>query len=288
MAFDLIDARRVGGVLTLTLDDPPTRNAMSPEMAVEVAEQLSRFEAEPGLRVLVLTGRDPSFCSGADVRRMNQAAAGPAADEVEAVPSDPWQGLEARLSEAPPETVRAGDAIDGVRLLPLKFHQLTKPCIAAVNGHAIGVGMGIALSCDIRIASEEARFAEAFVRNGLVPADGSCWQLPRMIGLSNTMLLQYTGDVIGAEEALRIGLVSRVTPHEELAGAAMELAQRLAQGATYAMSLTKRLVQKSLGLDFEESLRVAGVAQDIARVTEDHREGVRAFVEKRRPHFRGR
>ena len=91
-----------------------------------------------------------------------------------------------------------------------------------------------------------------------------------------------------AEEALRIGLVSRVTPHEELTGAAMELAQRLAQGATYAMSLTKRLVQKSLGLDFEESLRVAGVAQDIARVTEDHREGVRAFVEKRRPHFRGR
>jgi enoyl-CoA hydratase/carnithine racemase len=148
--------------------------------------------------------------------------------------------------------------------------------------------MGIALSCDIRITSESATFSETFIQRGLIPADGSCWQLPRMIGLGNTLLLQYTGDRIDAREALRLGIASKVVPHELLIQETMELATRLAHGSTYGMALVKRLVHRSLHTDFEASMRLAGVAQEIARRTDDHREGVRAFVEKRRPEFTGR
>jgi len=152
----------------------------------------------------------------------------------------------------------------------------------------MGLGLGIALSCDIRIASDQARMAETFVRRGLIPADGSCWQLPRMIGLGNTLLMQYTGDVMDASEAMRLGIISKVTPHETLMATTMELAERLASGATYSMAMTKRLVQRSLNEGFGESMRLAALAQDIARRTDDHREGVSAFVEKHKPRFTGR
>ena len=119
------------------------------------------------------------------------------------------------------------------------------------------------------------------------PGDGSCWQLPRLIGLSHTFLLQYTGDRLDGNEAHRIGLVSRVYPHDELMNSAKELAHRMAQGATYAMSLTKYMVQKSLDMGLEESLDMAHAAQELARHTSDHREAVRAFLEKRKPRFTG-
>ena len=283
---EYVDVRRVGPVLVLTMNDPATRNAMSSEMAGELGQELDLLESDPDLRVLLLTGRDPSFCSGANVRRMEQANEPRRSGVLDASSLSAWERLEQAWTEG--SATPSADEIELVRSLPLRIYKLQKPSIAAVNGHAMGLGMGVALSCDIRIASDEARFAEAFVKNGLVPADGSCWQLPRMIGIGNTLLLQYTGDVIAAEESLRLGIVSLVAPHEELMGAAMDLAQRLARGATYAMALTKRLVQRSLTVDLEESMRVAGAAQDIARQTEDHREGVRAFIEKRRPNFKGR
>jgi 2-(1,2-epoxy-1,2-dihydrophenyl)acetyl-CoA isomerase len=232
----------------------------------------------------VLTGKDPAFCSGANVRRFNQAieereAAAEQAPDEPPLPSA-WERMEARWTSQ-------GQA-DRSRFLPLRLHNIQKPTIAAVNGFAMGVGMGIAISCDIRVASTEAGFSEAFIRNGLIPADGSCWQLPRMIGLGNTLLLQYTGVTVPAEEAYRMGMVNRVVPHEDLMPATMDLAQRLAHGPTYSMSLIKWLVHKSLYTDLEESLRISGAAQSIARETEDHKEGVRAFLEKRDPEFKGR
>lgn len=284
MARDYIQVEERDGVLTITMDDAPTRNAIGDDMAGEICGELDRLESDSSLRALVITGRDPSFCSGANVKQMDRSAR-EAVDE-EPVPQDvrPWDYLE-ELWES--ERDREG-AFDGVRSVPVRLHRLEKPSIAAVNGYAMGLGMGIALSCDIRIASENARFSETFIRRGLIPADGSCWQLPRMIGLSNTLLLQYTGQVIDAQEALRLGIASRVTPHGELLDATMELAAGLASGATYGMALTKRLIQQSLHVGFEESMDLAGVAQEIARRTEDHREGVRAFVEKRSPRFTGR
>ncbi|MCH9038139.1 MAG: enoyl-CoA hydratase/isomerase family protein [Chloroflexi bacterium] len=283
MAYQFIDAAVEGGVLIVTLDDQPTRNAIGDEMAGELNQELERLEAEADLRALVLTGRDPAFCSGANVKRMNEANE---ARGDTSVPEGvtPWDNLQQQW-----DTMASGESyMDGVRFVPLRLHNLQKPSIAAVNGYAMGLGMGIALSCDIRIASETARFSETFIRRGLIPADGSCWQLPRMIGLSNTFLLQYTGDAIEAREAYRLGMVSKVVPHSELMAATMELATRLANGPTYSMALTKKLIQESLFKNLEESLLLAGPAQNIARSTSDHKEGVRAFVEKRQPVYKGR
>lgn len=284
-SHDHLEVKRSGGVLTITLDDAPTRNAMGADMATELSAQLDRFEADADLRVLLLTGRDPAFCSGANVRRM--AEANVHRPDSEPPGADPWAELDAAWS-GDQGTGRKEEEMDAVRHLPLRLHRLRKPSIAAVNGPAVGLGMGIALGCDIRLASERATFSEGFVKMGLIPADGSCWQLPRLIGLGNTLLLQYTGDAVTADEAFRMGLVSRVTLHDDLVGVATELAKRLAGGATYSMALIKRLVQRSLETDLGESMALAGPAQAITRRTEDHREGVEAFIEKRPARFRGR
>ena len=287
MTHRFIDVAEVGGVLVITMNDPPTRNAIGSEMAEEINREVDRLESDPTLRALVLTGRDPSFCSGANVRRMDEQARESRAELT--IPPDvgPAEFLEQKWKELEDGAYEVEEG-EGVRFIPLRLDALQKPSIAAVNGYAMGLGLGIALSCDIRIASEKARMAETFIRRGLIPADGSCWQLPRMIGLGNTLLLQYTGDVTDAEQALRLGMVNVVTRHEDLMETTMELAQRLAAGPTYTMGLIKRLVQGSLNSSFEEHMRLARPAQDIARATEDHREGVRSFIEKRKAEFKGR
>ena len=286
MPYAFIDTQDIDGVLVITMDDPPTRHAIGDEMAREIDQELDRLEASADLRAVVLTGRDPSFCSGANVKRMDDDNR--ARSDEQTLPSDstPWDVLNDAWNDLGPADTAA--AIDGVRFVPLRLHQLQKPSIAAVNGYAMGLGMGIALSCDIRIASENARMAETFVRRGLIPADGSCWQLPRMIGLGNTMLLQYTGNVLDAEDCLRLGIVNQVVEHGVLMEQTLDLARQIAAGPTYSMALIKKLVQRSLHVDFAESLRLAGPAQDIARRTDDHKEGVRAFIEKRQPKYRGR
>ena len=282
MAYQYIKVDKSDGVLTITMHDPSTRNALGQEMAQEMFQELDRFEYDPEDRVLLITGTEPSFCSGANVRRFNRDIQQREEVTDQDKPMLSWGKMEARLG--------ARDLEDGVAIsrMPLRIQELQKPSIAAVNGHAVGVGMGIALACDIRIASESAAFSEAFVRMGLIPGDGSCWQLPRLIGLSNTFLLQYTGDRVDGAEAYRMGLVSKVVSHQELMPAAMELASRLAHGATQSMSLIKYLVHKSLETDLRESLEMARVAQEIARQTEDHKEAVEAFLEKRKPSFKGR
>jgi enoyl-CoA hydratase/carnithine racemase len=286
MSYEFIDTQEIDGVLVITMDDPATRNAIGDEMAGEINQELDRLEASDHLRTVVLTGRDPSFCSGANVKRMDDANRARTAEE--ALPADrkAWDVLSDAwddLGEPDP-----AEEIDGVRFVPLRLHELQKPSIAAVNGYAMGLGMGIALSCDIRIASDKARMSETFIRRGLIPADGSCWQLPRMIGLGNTMLLQYTGAVLEADECQQLGIVNRVVEHGELMEQTLDIARQIANGPTYSMALIKKLVQRSLHVDFAESLRLAGPAQSLARRTQDHKEGVRAFVEKRQPKYVGR
>lgn len=281
MAFEFIHSETTDdGVLILTLDDPKTRNALGGQLSEELEGEIDRFGQDPELRVLVLTGADPAFCSGANVRGFNRAVQQREAQGPAPVPG-PWELLDpAYMADSRHEAM--GPAI--VRQL----WNLQKPSIAAVNGAAYGLGCGVALSCDIRIASQDARFSEAFVRNGLIPADGSAWQLPRLIGLSNTLLLQYTGDAVDGQEAYRMGLCSKVVPHAELMPTTLELATRLAQGPTFSMSLIKMLVHKAQQQDLAEHLTQAARAQNLARQTEDHKEGVRAFIEKRKPHFKGR
>ncbi|MCH8061833.1 MAG: enoyl-CoA hydratase/isomerase family protein [Chloroflexi bacterium] len=286
MAYEFIEVSEVGAVMVITMDDPPTRNAIGTEMADEINQAIDHLESDASLRALVLTGRDPSFCSGANVKRMDQANRDRADEPKIPDGTSPWELLDERWDAAGDGSGKV--EMDSVRFVPLRLHNVQKPSIAAVNGYAMGLGMGIALSCDMRIASENARFSETFIRRGLIPADGSCWQLPRMIGLSNTFMLQYTGDIVDAHEAHRLGMVNKVTPPDELMETTMDLAQRLANGPTYSMALIKRLIHRSLHTDLAESLRLAGPAQGIARSTEDHKEGVRAFVEKREPAYKGR
>jgi enoyl-CoA hydratase/carnithine racemase len=285
MDCEFIKTETRDNVLIMTMHDPPTRNALGAEMADEVMQALDRFEDDPEQRVLLLTGSEPSFCSGANVRGFNQRIQDQeqtAAETEEA--ALPWGRMEAQFARRQEKIQFAGQASQ----IPLRIHKLQKPSIAAVNGHAMGVGMGVALACDIRYAAEKAVFSEAFSRMGLIPGDGSSWQLPRLIGLSNTLLLQYTGDRIDGSEAYRMGIASKVLPDGELMEASLELASRLASGPMVSLSLIKYLAHQSLDLNFEESLALAHVAQEQARKTEDHKEAVRAFLEKRRPEFKGR
>jgi 2-(1,2-epoxy-1,2-dihydrophenyl)acetyl-CoA isomerase len=285
MAYEFIKTENREGVYIITMHDPPTRNALGPGMASEILECLDIFEDDPGSRVLLLTGSEPSFCSGANVRvfsqRIEDREAGSVDAEVDALP---WGKMESQFATRGQKVAFGG----GASSIPLRIHQLQKPSIAAVNGHAMGVGMGVALACDIRYTAEKAVFSEAFARMGLIPGDGSCWQLPRLIGMSNTLLLQYTGDRIDGAEAYRLGIASKLFADDEVFDASLELASRLAKGATQSHALTKYLVHKSLSMDFEEALDLALVAQEQVRKSEDHKEAVQAFLEKRPANLKGR
>ena len=285
MGYQYIQVDKQDRVLIITMDDPKTRNAIGIEMLEEINQELDQFEESPDLRCLLLTGKDPAFCSGANVRGMAQAIdQGEKAEQKKELPSKPWDAVDERQNNP----AYKEDEVKGVRALPIRLYQMQKPSIAAVNGYAMGLGLGIALSCDIRFSSEKANFSETFIMRGLIPADGSCWQLPRMIGLSNTLMLQYTGDRIDPETALRMGLISKICPAEKLMEEALDFAKRLASSPTYSMGVIKWLVQRSLDLDFVESMKLAGMAQTVARDTFDHKEGVQAFLEKRKPQYKGR
>ncbi|MDP5876501.1 MAG: enoyl-CoA hydratase/isomerase family protein [Dehalococcoidia bacterium] len=194
------------GVLILTMNDPDTLNALGEPLMPELESEVDRFAVTRDLRVLVITGAGRAFSSGANVRgfqrRINDADA--AAEEAPEQRATSWQQLD------PDYTSReALGAKTGPPIVP-KLHNLHKPSFAAVNGHAYGLGCGIALSCDIRIAGESARFNEAFIRNGLVPADGSAWQLPKLVGMANALWMQYSGEPIDGNEAYRMGLANKV------------------------------------------------------------------------------
>ena len=284
MSHQYIDVDEQDGVLIITLDDPSTRNAIGLEMSEEIDKELDRFENDENLRCFLLTGKDPAFCSGANVRGMAQRIEQDEQNgKKKELAAQPWDAVKQQLDDPAYKPT-----IESVRFLPVRLHHMQKPTIAAVNGYAMGLGLGIALSCDIRFSSDKANFSETFIMRGLIPADGSCWQLPRMIGLSNTFMLQYTGDRIDPETALRMGLISKVCPHEKLMEEALGFAKRLASGPTYSMGVVKWLVQRSLEVDFEESMKLAGAAQTIARDTYDHKEGVQAFIEKREPKYKGK
>jgi 2-(1,2-epoxy-1,2-dihydrophenyl)acetyl-CoA isomerase len=171
--------------------------------------------------------------------------------------------------------------------LILRIRNMDKPVLGSINGVAAGAGCSLALACDLRIASEKARFLEAFVRVGLVPDSGSSFFLPRLVGLGKALEMAFLGDEIGAEEALRLGLVNRVVTAEELESATRELALRLAKGPTKAIGLAKRAINRALNMDLEQLLEYETHGQEIAGSTADHQEGIAAFTEKRPANFSG-
>lgn len=270
-------------VHVLTMDDQSTLNALGPELSGALESEIERFAQDSELRALVITGAGRAFSSGANVRNFNRniedrekerAAGG------DSKPS-PWQQLD------PIYWAReTGNYSRGPRLVSL-LHNLQKPSFAAVNGHAYGLGCGIALSSDFRVACPSSRFNEAFIRNGLVPADGSAWQLPKLVGMSNTLWMQFSGEAITGEEAYRIGLANWFVEDDQLMDKTMELATKLARGPVYAMGLVKQLVHQGYQQDLAQHLPLASRAQGLTRDTFDHKEGVRAFIEKRQAEYRG-
>jgi len=254
---------RDGGVAVIRLSNPSKLNALSDTMTASLNLALEELAADTGVRALVLTGEGRGFCSGADLGDIDAAGA-----EGGATPS---------------ELLEQGYA-KAARLLATA----PKPVIAEVNGVAAGAGMALALACDLRVASEDAWFAMGFVRIGLVPDSGAAHFLPRIVGGARALELSITGDRVDAKRALEIGLVGRVVPAELLHDETMELARHLAAMPTTAIALTKALLRDASTLSLDDTLALEGRLQDEAALTADHREGVRAFFEKREPRFEGR
>lgn len=252
------------GVATLTLNRPDRLNALGDTLREDLFDAVTRSSADPEIRVMVITGAGKGFCSGGDVKAMNEAREG--------------QRERPLIEKVAPGRDRT--------LLALR--EAPQPIIAAVNGAAAGAGMNLALGCDIRIASTSAKFSQAFVRRGLHPDWGGTYFLPRLVGMAKACELIFTGDVIDAPEALRLGLVSQVVAPDALMPTVHELARRIAAGPPVAIRLAKRSLYHNADSDLRTALEVETFAQNLCFDTEDAREGIRAFVEKRAPAFRGR
>jgi enoyl-CoA hydratase/carnithine racemase len=175
----------------------------------------------------------------------------------------------------------------GIQRIPLAFDRLEVPIIAAVNGPAIGAGCDLACMCDVRIAGAGARFAESFVKLGIIPGDGGAWLLPRVVGYSKACEMAFTGDMLGADEALACGLVSKVVPDADLLAEARKLAGRIAANPPHAVRMTKRLIREGQHVQLATLLELSAAMQSLAHATTDHKEAVAAFIEKRKPEFKG-
>jgi 2-(1,2-epoxy-1,2-dihydrophenyl)acetyl-CoA isomerase len=251
-------------IATLTLNRPERLNALGDTLRDDLYDAVTKSAADDNVRVLVITGAGRGFCSGGDVKSMSQRNQG---------------------AQAAPITDRLAPARDRIIMA---MRDCPKPIIAAVNGAAAGAGMNLALACDMRIASSAARFSQAFVKRGLTPDWGGSYFLPRIVGTAKACELIFTGDTLDAAEALRLGIVNAVVAPEELMAESYKLAAKIAAGPPVAIQLAKRAIYKSEDADLSAVLEFETFAQGLCRETEDSKEGVKAFMEKRAPVFTGR
>lgn len=252
-----------GGIVTLTMNQPETRNPLTGNTAVaDFVEACARIAADSSVRVVVLTGAGSAFCSGGNVKDMQRY----------------------RVESILPIGIR-DEYQRGIQRLALALYNLEVPMIAAVNGAAIGAGCDLACMCDIRIASQTAKFAESFIKVGIVPGDGGAWLLPRTVGMSKAAEMSFTGDAIDAAEALECGLVSRVVLPGELMDVAYALARRIAANPGPTLRLTKKLLREAQHMRFDTLLELSAAFQALAHKTPQHDEAVTAFLEKRAPRF---
>ena len=251
-------------IATLTLNRPDRLNALGDTLREDFFDAVKKAAADAEVRVLVVTGAGRGFCSGGDVKSMKER-------------------------ETSGETASPGEQSFPIRdRAILAMRDCPKPIIAAVNGPAAGAGMNLALACDMRIASTAAKFSQAFVKRGLTPDWGGSWLLPRLVGTAKAAELIFTGDSIDANEALRLGIVNAVVAPETLMTETLKLAGKIAAGPPVAIQLAKRAIYHNQDVDLRGGLEFESFAQGICRQTEDSKEGVKAFIEKRAPVFRGR
>ena len=253
------------GVATLTLNRTDALNAITQAMFDGMCQVVCEVNNNDDVKVLVITGAGRGFCSGADVvSRLAVQAAG---------------GVQRKTHK---------EMIEPVGNVASVIQSLGKPIIGAINGAAAGAGLSLALLCDIRIASDKARFGAVWVKRGLIPDVGGTYLLPRIIGMDKALELAFTGDIIDAKEAERIGLVTKVVLHDDLMKVTDELASRIAKGPSVAIELMKRGMCRALDNDLGTQLDFESYAQNLCRETEDFKEGVNAFKEKRESRFQGK
>jgi enoyl-CoA hydratase/carnithine racemase len=259
----LVLETREGAVATLTLNRPERLNALNVELSTALAQALERVAEDPAVRVVVLTGAGRAFCAGGDLGVIGEARDRRAGRELEPL-------------------VRAGVQI------VLRMRTMSKVAIASVNGPAAGAGMNLALACDFCIASEQATFGQNFARVGLFPDYGGTYLLPRLVGASRAAELFYTGEMIDAREAERLGVVNHVVAHDALARETRALAERIAQAPPLAVRAVKQVLFGSEREELERALEFEVETQRRCLASEDCGEGIRAFFEKRPPRFQGR
>ncbi len=263
MSWEYILLERQDGVATVTLNRPEKYNAFAGLMRQEIVEALGEVAQDREVRVVVITGAGKAFCVGGDV---NEFVSGTT------------KALEQQVSSERHAMCKAA----------LTINTMEKPVIASVNGVAAGGGCNLALACDIRIASEKARFGQVFVRRGVHPDWGGIYFLPRLVGYSKAAELIFSGEVVGAEEALKIGMVNKVVPHEELARVTRDFAERIAKNAPIPIAFAKRGLQNFHRWDLAQALDYESYVLEVCKNSEDLTEGFTSFLEKREPAFKGR
>lgn len=267
------------GVAWIRLNRPDSMNAVNGELRQALAGAVKQAERDDAVKVVVLIGEGRAFCAGADVREFGTQ--GGLSDSAEPGPERggvPPSGREGSVEQIGQD----------YELLLTRLRLMPKPTIAALNGVAAGIGASLALVCDIRYAVPQASFVEAFVKIGLTVDGGATWLLPRLVGTGKALELFYTGDPLSAQDAERCGAVNRVVEPDQLEPAVRELAERLAAGPTRALGAIKRSVNHAMTATLEEAIEFEFHLQGVMMSTEDFREGVAAFLEKRKPEFKGR
>lgn len=252
------------GIATLLLNDPDSRNAMTPDMGREMVAAVDQLRADSRVRVVLVTGAGRSFSAGGNLSMLAKDAG--LSDEGPSMDGSPKDFYSRFLS----------------------IRRLEVPTIAVLNGHAIGAGLCFALGCDMRIAAREAKLGMTFTRLGIHPGMGATYSLPRLVGTAVACELLFTGRVFDASEAARLGIVNRVVQRDELGAAARELAGEIASAGPVAVKMAKRAIYQGLNHSLEDALELESLQQGITFGTEDAKEGIRAIMEKRDPVFRGR
>lgn len=252
---------KINGVGKITLNRPKAFNSFNREMAFEVQNALDDCEKDDTIRAIYLTGNGKAFCAGQDLKEVTNPEINPGFKKI----------LEEHYNP-----------------IILRLRNIEKPIVAAVNGVAAGAGANIALACDIVVAHEKVKFIQAFSAIGLVPDSGGTFFLPRLVGFQKALALAMLGDRVGAEEAEKMGMIYKVLPLESFADDAFAIAEKLAKMPTKGLALTKRLFNESLTNDLKTQLDLEGKLQIEASETEDYSEGVNAFLEKRKPNFKGK
>ncbi len=263
------DVNRESGFATLTLNRPESLNSLSHELLQSLSGAIDEVAADDSIRAVIITGSGRAFCAGADTDEMT----GGTGDG----PHKPGPGGA--------EALRRGFEL--AHKVILGIYEMEKPVIAAINGTAVGAGFDLACACDIRIASDTARFMAAYIHVGLFPGYGGTWLYPRVLGPAKAAELMYTGNFLEVDEAKSLGFVNDVVSGDELIGAAEKMARRIANGPPIAIRLAKMMMRRGMTMDLETSLEMSAAAEAITLSSDDHVEGMAALRQKRRPEFKG-